>query len=285
MNEGEITIVLNDTQRDRLAACSSAETGKITFIDQAVHDLSHAIAEKCAAKGIVLVRGLPLSPTNPAFHRRLFRELATGFGDLLPQTSSGRTLLDVRQSIGLDRGYATNSHLDLHTDPAYIVGLYCIRPSPSGGVNMFTPVSSVYSNIKRFHEAAFNCLTKNYALQPIYDGALETAVPILTEHFGKPMACYLPDLMKLDQLEDAQVSSIQMLGAAARRSSDLFKIRLSEGNCLFFRSFEYLHGRSGFDDYLGSKLGRHMLRVWISSRTDTSLPVQYHFLASHAYRS
>ena len=117
------------------------------------NDLARVYDELREGRGLVLVRGFPMDRYSDDEIAMIYWGIGTHFGQAVSQSAKGDLLGHVVDATDNGRkqnarGYLSPRELLLHTDPADIVGLMCLRPARSGGESIFASASSIHNEIR-----------------------------------------------------------------------------------------------------------------------------------------
>ena len=247
-------------------------------------------------RGVVLLRGVPVTEHTEEELALLLWGLGTHVGTAEPQDRDGRLLHRV-QDTGRDIGSAevryfqTSRDLGFHNDGADVFMLLCVRAATRGGRSRI--VSSV---------AAFNRIVRRepeLALvlqQPFHfdlrgqqtDGEIPyQTVPVFNHYRGRLCALYKRQYIDSAQrfaevppLTDTQRAALDLMDEVCDELAYEFAMR--SGEVLIGNNYAVLHARSEFEDGADDGPGRLMLRLWLSLPNGRPLPPA--FAATREFR-
>lgn len=251
--------------------------------------------------GIARLRGLSLesASTDAEAHMRSdFVKLAHRIGEPLSQTSTGETVLDVR-----DRGYApgdprfrgphSRRPLRFHSDRCDVIAFLCVRPALSGGDSEVLSSAALYERLRaREPEVCATLLEVFPYLRHTIDDEnphVFTEMPVFAFRDGYFHASLLRVLIdradadpRAPDLSTAQRDALDTLERVADEPGLACGFRLERGDLLWIDNWRVMHRRSAFVDDAASP--RLLLRVWLSVPWSRSIDERYceHFGATEA---
>ena len=234
-------------------------------------------------RGVVLLQGLPLDGLSEAQCERLFGIVTTQMGELIVQDTAG-TLIDRVEDRGRSyddisvRGYTTNAQLTPHCDSGDFIGLLCVRPAQSGGINTLTSSVGIFNRIARRHPHLLPPLLRGFHYNIRGNGppgpwvdVTAHRVPVFSVNAGRvscrfnekaiKTAAELPGVAPLTSLELEAVDKIVELASDPELMID---VALESGDLLLLSNHSVLHNRTAFVDSDQPGSARLMLRAWIN---------------------
>jgi alpha-ketoglutarate-dependent taurine dioxygenase len=251
-------------------------------------DWVEAVAPVCHAldcgRGFAILDGLPGGSAD---------EMAAAYwlaghvlGRPTEQNVAGTVLYDVRD-YGEDvargaRFSVTRAESGFHTDNSFgdevvdYVGLLCLRPARTGGVNHLVNGWVVYDDLRTHHPEDLAVLEQPFHVDRrggVRPGEGPTARhPIVCRKAAGVTYRYLRHWIgaghdKAGQpLTAAQVRALDVLDGILRRPELRVEFLLEPGQALFLNNRWLLHNRTAFEDYEEPEKRRHYLRLWLRGR-------------------
>jgi hypothetical protein len=153
---------------DGLAALNKAATGheEITRerfpIDAIADDVAAWRSEMREGRGIVILRGLPVTRYDPEDLKRLYLGLGSHLGRPVSQSNMGDLIGEVVNIGGKDkreRAYRNSRELKLHTDRCDHLAMLCVRPAIEGGVSGYASALTIHNIISGNARNSWLCST------------------------------------------------------------------------------------------------------------------------------
>jgi alpha-ketoglutarate-dependent taurine dioxygenase len=213
-------------------------------------------------------------------------------GRPVAQNVAGTVLYDVRD-YGEDvargaRFSVTRAESGFHTDNSFgddvvdYVGLLCLRPARSGGVNHLVNGWAVYGELRAHHAEDLAVLEQVFHVDRrggVRPGEGPTARhPIVTRDADGVIYRYLRHWIEAghdkagEPLTAAQVRAMDVLDGILRRPDLRVEFLLEAGQALFLNNRWLLHNRTAFEDYEEPEKRRHYLRLWLRRGLPGPLP-------------
>jgi alpha-ketoglutarate-dependent taurine dioxygenase len=241
-------------------------------------------------RGFVILDDLPDGPGDerPAAYWLAGHAL----GRPVAQNVAGTLLYDVRD-YGEDvargaRFSVTRAESGFHTDNSFgddvvdCVGLLCLRPARSGGVNYLVNGWAVCDELHAHHPEDLTVLQQPFHVDRrggVRPGEGPTARhPIVTCDADGVTFRYLRHWIEAghdkvgEPLTPAQTRALDVLDAILRRPDLRVEFLLEAGQALFLDNRWLLHNRTAFEDYEEPEKRRHYLRLWLRRGVAALLP-------------
>lgn len=234
-------------------------------------------------RGIVIVRGFPVTRYSVEQIGKMYWALGAHFGRGVSQSALGDLLGQVRDETPPGqaesaRGYLSRRELSLHTDLGQIVGLLCVRQSRAGGFSQYASGLAIHNEL----------LARRRDLMPLYyrgfryhrRGEQPADHPEITP-YNVPVFSNVDDNVSVFYVREIAAVAMRDLGIeytaqeldaldtfreTARRLQ--FETRLEPGEATFLNNFTVMHARSEFDDWDEPEKKRLMLRLWLDAHRD-----------------
>jgi alpha-ketoglutarate-dependent taurine dioxygenase len=233
-------------------------------------------------RGFVIVE--PVAGVQDDRRRTLLYWLVgLALGEPAEQNVQGTLLYDVRDT-GQDVRYGarfsvTNAESSFHTDASFwpdvvdVVGLLCLRPARSGGVNHLVNGHAVRDELAARDPEALAALARRYHVDRRGGSRpgepATTEAPILEERPDGLLFRYLRYWIEAGQekvgrpLSEAQKRPLDSLDRTLADPSLRVELSLRAGEMLFLNNRWLLHNRTAFEDHSEPERRRHLVRLWL----------------------
>lgn len=215
----------------------------------------------------------------------LYWLLGQALGEPVAQNVQGTLLYDVRDT-GQDVRYGarfsvTNAESSFHTDASFwdevvdIVGLLCLRPARSGGVNLLVNGNTAYEELANRNPEALAMLREPYHVdrrggsRP--DEAPTSHVPVIEKRSDGLVYRYLRYWIEAGHdkigrpLTEGQRGALDSLDRVLGDPALQVTFSLRAGDMLFLNNRWLLHNRTAFEDHAEPERRRHLVRLWLRS--------------------
>lgn len=237
-------------------------------------------------KGLVQMRGLPVSELSRPRAAAVIWGIGTYFGKALSQNAEGHVLGHV-MDLGKDyndpnvRGYQTKTAMTFHTDPCDMVALLCLNKAKSGGASRVASSVTLYNEMLKCNPEYVQDLCKEFywtlhgEVSPGEDPWYK--MPIFTFEDGffsargasthTRKAQDLPGAEKWNHLRIQAVALYQKL--VKELAADL---PFEQGDLQILNSHVTLHSRQPYEDWGEATRKRHLLRLWLRNDDLRTVP-------------
>ena len=239
--------------------------------------------------GMVLFKGFPVEDQLPKDLHLLHAGLCSHVATLRPQTVFGEMIQDIRDCgqgvLKERRGSKHNRALSFHNDPSDAISFFCIHPSKSGGMSLFSSSVAIHNAIVQ--SAPEHAVTLYQDFVHTYQDYLFVRtgtnqgfiprekfyfMPVFTAEQGRfacKYSCFYIDqaqeLPGVPRLTQQQIAALDALEAEINNEKWQMKLQYEAGDIMFINNFVCFHARTAFiDDTADEKRRRHLLRVWLS---------------------
>ncbi|MEI7444748.1 MAG: TauD/TfdA family dioxygenase [Burkholderiales bacterium] len=246
--------------------------------------LLERVRAELGRRGVVLLRGLPVTRLSRAQAGRLFRAIGERMGTALTQNTARELLSPVTDDgarFGYDtgaaqraRGYRSSAQLNMHADPTDVVALMCLRQARSGGLSSIVSAGAVHNALLDASPAHLPVLYRGFR----YDrkgeegpGEAPVTGPIpVFERRGARLDCryarsYIAgaaDRLGLPLTPDER-AALDAFDAAARRDDLAALMDFEPGDVQWLDNLAVLHGRTAFEDGPDPAERRYLYRLWL----------------------
>jgi hypothetical protein len=292
-------VSISETQRDevRAAVRSSARAGRpvheLTRDDFVLPTLGPVLdaarRDVVDGRGFVLIRGVPIDPSDRDGVVRAYFGVGSYFGVPRPQNGLGHLLGHVTD-LGEDtsdpktRLYRTNARQRFHIDSCDLVSLLCLVPAKSGGASALASSVAIADEIRRVRPDLAAVLEQPF----VYDRKDEVPegkgphyrIPIVHRFGGRTTVFFARDFIESAQtrfpevprLTAVQVEALDLVERLAE--SDEFRLDMDfrPGDMQVVHNHVILHSRGAYEDWGDAGKKRHLLRLWLSAHAARPLP-------------
>jgi hypothetical protein len=246
-------------------------------------------------RGLVLLRGLPVSNYPEEETRFIVWGIGAHLGIPVSQSKNGELLgevrdLGVRLGTATARGYRSNENLRYHTDRSDLVLLLCVRKAESGGLSRVASSVAIHDEMMRRRPDLLKVLYADY-----YHSRQGEEAPGEGPWFAKPIFGFCDGRFssqysrsfvesaqrfpEVPRLSSAQLEAIDLLAALA----DEFRIEMEmePGDIQILNNHVTYHARTGYQDYADPSRQRLLYRLWLSTPNNRRLPPGFAVIWEH----
>jgi TfdA family taurine catabolism dioxygenase TauD len=255
-------------------------------------------------RGLVLVRGLPVTRYSDEELRAIWWGLGCHLGAAVHQNAHGELIGEVRDEVRLygevvepavpkgegvtSRAKARSSGpLRWHTDRCDVVGLLCVRGARRGGTSRVVSVPAVSNAIleRRPDLHALLCADYYRTRQGEEAGGEASiyAMPIFAMREGKFTTQYSRTFVEAAQ----KIATIPRMTPAQDEALDLlatvcdelgYEMELEPGDIQLLNNHVVYHGRTAYEDAPEPGRDRLLLRLWLAPPNSRPLPAGFETL-------
>ena len=243
-------------------------------------------------RGFAVLRGLDVSHGDLEVLGRAYWGIGTWLGDAISQNPNGHLLghvTDIGASVDNpnQRGYQSADALPFHTDVAAdMVGLFCVRPAPSGGASSIVSAVAMHNAMLERAPELLDLLFEPWywdrrgEVPPGCDPWYE--LPVFTHHAGQLLVAFVRRFIvsaerheQVPALSDAQREALDLLQDIAAEPEMHLAMDFRPGDIQLINNYAIMHGREGYTDDSRDGQQRHLLRLWLTAENGWSLPDAY----------
>jgi len=236
-------------------------------------------------RGFVLVRGLRCDRYSDALSSAIYYVLGLHMGDPIRQNEMGDLLDHVYATSdkSMDDPTALSSKvrdkLVYHSDSSDIVSLMCLRGAKQGGLSCLVSGAEIYNEILRRrpdlarlllepfhwdwrrqdHNAPANTYTS--PIVSVEDG-------VFSMYAGSLYIFTAQEYPGVPKLTDDQAEVIRLFDEITYETGMAIAMDFRPGDIQWLSNYAALHSRTEFSDWPEPQRKRHLLRLWLSSKTN-----------------
>ncbi|MGF7169457.1 hypothetical protein FHS91_001116 [Sphingobium xanthum] len=236
-------------------------------------------------RGFILVRGLRTYLYSDALSAAIYYILGLYMGDPIRQNEMGDLIDHVYATSDktMDDPTAKSSkvrdQLVYHSDSSDIVALMCLRPARSGGASCLVSGAEIYNEILRRRPDLAPLL-----LQPFHwdwrrqdrEAPADTYVSPVISMVDGVFSMYAGSLYivtaqnypGVPKLTEDQLEVLRLFDEITYEPGMAIEMDFRPGDIQWLSNYAALHARTRFDDWPEPQRRRHLLRLWLSSKTD-----------------
>lgn len=263
------------------------------------HELEHG-------RGIVLLRGLPVTRYSESELRQLYWGIGAHLGAARYQNGHGELIGEVRDELRAYGGvnqpgvvqkdgapvtsrYKARSSgpLRFHTDRADVVGLLCVRHARSGGVSKIASSIAINNAILERRPELHALLHRDYyrTREGEERGGDRRwyALPVFgvrdgrfTSQYSRTFVEAAQRIPEIPRITPAQAEALDLLAEVAEELC--FEMELQAGDIQLLNNHVTYHARTAFEDDEAGGRDRLLLRLWLSMPNSRALPPGYEVL-------
>jgi Taurine catabolism dioxygenase TauD, TfdA family len=264
-------------------------------------DFARVFDEIQEGRGIVIMRGIPMTDHSDEEVGAIFWAIGAHFGRGVSQSARGDLLGLVRDETPPGepqsaRGYTSRRELSLHVDLAQIVGLLCVRQARAGGFSQYASGLTVHDEIRASRPDLLEVLYRGFPYHRRGEEAAGQApvtpydIPVFSECHGRVSVFLVREIVNAAFRElgrsftAAEIEAVDTFRATAERLK--FETRLEPGEASFINNYTIMHARSEFEDWDEAARKRLMLRLWLDAeRKQRPVVPQIHIYENAGGRS
>lgn len=250
-------------------------------LDDIAADLASIRERVQNGRGIVLLRGLPVTRYSREDMCRMFWGLGAHFGHAVSQSLMGDRLghvTDVSGDNPAERGYRSRRELNMHTDSDDFLMMMCVQDAKSGGESRFVSALTLYNEMLAAHPELVPALFRGFRYhwrgeQAEGEGPITSfRVPVFSEREGALSCVYLRAFIDMaaedlgEPLTDGEKAALDTFDALSERAELQLALNLAPGDAYLANNFTVLHSRTAFEDHDAADRRRYLLRLWLKAR-------------------
>ena len=249
-------------------------------LDDISNDLDNIRGQVLNGRGIVLLRGLPVTRYSREDMCRMFWGLGTHFGRAVSQSLMGDRLGHVTNVSGnnpCERGYRSRRELDMHTDSDDILMMACLQDARSGGQSRFVSALSIFNEMLTGQPQLLANLMRGYRCHwrgEQADGEEPISsfrVPVFSRCNDVLSCVYLRAFIDMaaedlgEPLGDEDKAALDCFQELSERADLQLALNLEPGDAYLANNYTVLHSRTAFEDHDAPDKRRYLLRLWLKA--------------------
>jgi hypothetical protein len=253
-------------------------TRELFRLDSMASDIEEWRRELTHGRGLLLLRGFPVTDYDVDDIGRMFMGLGSHFGFPVSQNNLGEKLghvVNVGDKDRRERAYRNSRGLNLHTDRCDDIAMLCLQKACTGGESGYASALTVHNEI---------LATRPELLAPLYAGfqlhrfgeqppgepqITRLRVPIFSLEDGYFNVVYIRGYIDLAveeglyALDEKSRQALDYFDEVSNRPDVRLDLMLQPGDAMFTNNSFLLHRRTAFEDCEEPELKRHLLRLWL----------------------
>jgi hypothetical protein len=247
-------------------------------LDPIADDVAAWRGEMREGRGIVILRGLPVTRYEPEDLKRLYLGLGSHLGRPVSQSNMGDLIGEVVNIGGKDkreRAYRNSRELKLHTDRCDHLAMLCVRPAIEGGVSGYASALTIHNIMAAECPDLLALLYRGYhhhrfGEQPPGEPPVTSErIPIFSVTDGVPSVIYIRGYIDLAveeghvTLTDDELRALDTMDEISNRPEVRLNFVQEPGEIVLTNNCLLLHTRTAFEDSDDPALRRLLLRLWL----------------------
>jgi hypothetical protein len=236
-------------------------------------------------RGFVLVRGLRSDRYSDAMSSAIYYVLGLHMGDPIRQNEMGDLLDHIYATSDkmMDDPTALSSkvrdELVYHSDSSDIVSLMCLRGAKEGGLSCLVSGAEIYNEILRRRPDLAHLLLEpfiwdwrrqdhNAPADTYTSPVVSVEQGVFSMYAGSLYILTAQDYPGVPKLTEGQIEVLRLFDEITREPGMAIAMDFRPGDIQWLSNYAALHSRTRFSDWPEPQRRRHLLRLWLSSKTD-----------------
>jgi hypothetical protein len=239
-------------------------------------------------RGFLLVRGLRPELYSDTLSAAIYYVLGLHMGDPIRQNEMGDLFDHVYATSDktMDDPTALSSkirdQLVYHSDSSDIVALMCLRPAQSGGISCLVSGAEIYNEILRRRPDLAGLLLEpwnwdwkrqdhNAPADTYRSPIVSVEKGVFSMYAGSTYLFTAQVYPGVPQLTEDQKEVLRLFDEITYEPGMAIEMDFRPGDIQWLSNYSALHARTRFVDYPEPQRRRHLLRLWLSSKTNRPL--------------
>lgn len=178
---------------------------------------------------------------------------------------------------------AIRDKLPFHSDSSDVVSLMCLRPSKIGGASCLISGAEIYNEILKRRPDLVHLLFEpfywDWRRQDLDSPANTYTSPIITMqdgvfsmYAGSAYIFTAQDYPEVPRLTQDQIDLLNLFEEITYEQGMAIEMDFPPGDIQWLSNYAALHSRTEFFDFPEPQRRRHLMRLWLQSKTKRSLP-------------
>ncbi|WP_157219668.1 TauD/TfdA family dioxygenase [Flavisphingomonas formosensis] len=236
-------------------------------------------------RGFVLVRGLRTEEYSDALSAAIYYVLGLHMGDAIRQNEMGDLIDHVYATSDktMDDPTALSSKvrdkLVYHSDSSDIVALMCLRGARAGGASCLVSGAQIYNEILERRPDLAPLLLESFhwdwrrqdhnSPAYTYQSPIVSMVDgVFSMYAGSLYIITAQDYPGVPKLTDDQLEVLRLFDEITYEPGMAIEMDFRPGDIQWLSNYAALHARTEFFDWPEPQRKRHLLRLWLSSKSD-----------------
>lgn len=239
-------------------------------------------------RGFILVRGLRSHLYSDTLSAAIYYILGLHMGDPIRLNEMGDLIDHVYATSNktMDdptaRSAKVRDQLVYHSDSSDIVALMCLRPAKSGGTSCLVSGAAIYNEILRRRPDLAPLLLEPFhwdwrrqdpeAPADTYTSPVISMVDgVFSMYAGSLYIITAQDYPGVPKLTDDQIEVLRLFDEISYEPGMAIEMDFRPGDIQWLSNYAALHARTAFTDWPEPQRQRHLIRMWLSSKTGRPL--------------
>jgi hypothetical protein len=236
-------------------------------------------------RGFVLVRGLRTELYSDALSAAIYYVLGLHMGDAIRQNEMGDLIDHVYATSDktMDDPTALSSQvrdkLVYHSDSSDIVALMCLRGARAGGASCLVSGAEIYNEILRRRPDLAPLLLESFhwdwrrqdhnSPANTYQSPIVSMVDgVFSMYAGSLYIVTAQAYPGVPKLTEDQIEVLRLFDEITYEPGMAIEMDFRPGDIQWLSNYAALHSRTEFFDWPEPQRKRHLLRLWLSSKSD-----------------
>jgi hypothetical protein len=236
-------------------------------------------------RGFILVRGLRTLLYSDPLSAAIYYILGLHMGDPIRQNEMGDLVdhvyatSDKMMDDPTARSSKVRDKLVYHSDSSDIVALMCLRPAKAGGISCLVSGAQIYNEILARRPdlaplllAPFHWDWRRQDAEAPSDTYVSPVISMVDGVFsmyaGSLYIVTAQDYPGVPKLTEDQLEVLRLFDEITYEPGMAIQMDFRPGDIQWLSNYAALHARTSFEDWPEPQRKRHLLRLWLSSKTD-----------------
>ncbi len=245
-------------------------------------ELADIKRELISGRGVVLLRGLPISRYDKRRASMIYWGVGMHLGRPWPQNAKGHLLGDVTdQGRTLDDPHGRGNEIGavafpFHSDGSDLVGLFCLNPGAVGGASRVANAVSIHNHLvataPELAAALYAPFAYDFRGEEAPGGKPWYTMPVFSRIGNRLFVRYIRPYIEAarrhpDAPRPSDVAQVAMdrVDELCRDPAFHVSMMLQPGDMQFVNNYHVLHARDAYEDRRAEGKIRHLKRLWLET--------------------